>query len=203
MRAQVILLAGPSGAGKSRLAERLEEHHGWPRLMLDDFYRDGTEPELPRIATGANAGLVDWDHPATWHENDALKAVLQLCDTGVADVPAYDLAGSRRTGHHELDLQDATRFTAEGIFASEIVSACREAGVLAAAYCITQHPAVTFTRRLSRDLREHRKPPPVLVRRGISLALQQRTVVRRAAEVGCRVATGDDAFAAMTRDRGE
>ena len=32
-------------------------------------------------------------------------------------------------------------------------------GLLAAAYCITQHPLVTFWRRLTRDLREHRKPP--------------------------------------------
>lgn len=198
MQAQVILLAGPSGSGKSRLAERLEERHGWPRLMLDDFYRDGTEPDLPRIARGANAGLVDWDHPATWHENDALKAVLRLCETGGADVPTYDLAGSRRTGHREVDLGGASRFTAEGIFASEIVEACRDAGVLAASYCVTQHPAVTFTRRLSRDLREHRKPPPVLVRRGVALARQQREIVRRATEVGCAVATGDRAFADLT-----
>ena len=42
-----------------------------------------------------------------------------------------------------------------------------EAGLLAAAYCVRQHPLVTFWRRLTRDLREHRKPPLVLVRRGV------------------------------------
>lgn len=196
--ASVILLAGPSGAGKSRLAERLEEHHGWPTLQLDDFYRDGTEPDLPLITTGANTGLTDWDHPTSWHDNDALKTVLQLCEHGVADVPIYDLAGSRRTGHREIDLGGAPRFVAEGVFASEIVEACRAAGVLAAAYCITQHPAVTFVRRLDRDLREHRKAPPVLVRRGFALARCQRDIVRRATEVGCRVATGDRAFRELT-----
>lgn len=195
----MVLLAGPSGAGKSRLAERLEAELGWPRMQLDDFYRDGTEADLPRISRGANAGLVDWDHPASWHENDALKAVLQLCETGYAELPTYDLAGSRRTGSRELDLGEARRFTAEGIFASELVAACREAGALASAWCITQHSAVTFARRLQRDLREHRKPPPVLLRRGLSLALGQREIVRRATEAGCRVATGDEAFAALVR----
>jgi uridine kinase len=196
--ARVILLAGPSGAGKSRLAERLELELGWPRLCLDDFYRDATEPDLPRIAHGSNAGLIDWDHPTSWHENDALKAVLQLCENGVTDVPIYDIAGSRRTGHREIDLDGAHCFTAEGVFATELVEACREAGALATAYCITQHPAVTFARRLQRDLREHRKPPPVLVRRGLSLARAQHDVVGRAREVGCRVATGDEAFKSLT-----
>jgi uridine kinase len=195
--AQVIVLAGPSGSGKSRLAERLEQQHGWPTLRLDDFYRDGTEHGLPQITRGSNAGLVDWDHPGTWHEDDAVKAVRRLCETGGAEIPVYDLSGSRRTGTQLLELRGATHFTAEGIFAPEIVAACREAGILGAAYCITQHAAVTFGRRLTRDLREHRKPPPVLLRRGVSLALRQRAVVRRAVDVGCRVTTGDQAFAEL------
>ena len=190
----MIVLAGPSGAGKSRLAERLEARFGWPTLRLDDFYRDGTEADLPLIARGANAGLTDWDHPGSWHENDALKALLTLCETGTTEIPVYDIAGSRRTGSVTLDLAGAPYFTAEGIFAPEVVGPCREAGVLAAAYCVTQHPAVTFARRLHRDLREHRKPPPVLVRRGVALARRQRAVVARAVEVGCRVATGDAAY---------
>lgn len=52
---RVIVLAGPSGSGKSRLAERL----GLRTLRLDDFYRDGDDPALPTIGSGANAGLVD------------------------------------------------------------------------------------------------------------------------------------------------
>ena len=60
-------------------------------------------------------------------------------------------------------------FVAEGIFAQEVVGLCRDAGVLAAAYCVRQHPMVTFWRRLTRDLREHRKPPLVLLRRGLAL----------------------------------
>jgi len=191
---RVIVLAGPSGAGKSRLAERLAHRFGWPTLRLDDFYRGGDEPGLPRIEDGANAGLVDWDHPGTWHCEDAVAALLELCRTGAADVPDYSISESRRTGARRLDLGGAAIFCAEGIFAPEVVAACREAGVLEAAYCITQHRMLTFWRRLSRDLREHRKPPLVLVRRGLALARAQREVVRRAVAAGCRVATGDDAF---------
>ncbi|WP_408896434.1 ATP-binding protein [Nocardioides sp. R1-1] len=201
--ARVIVLAGPSGSGKSRLAARLAAAYGWPTLRLDDFYRDGDEPGLPLITEGANAGLVDWDHPGTWDHEDALAALRELCATGSTEVPVYSISESRRTGTQRLDLGGASRFSAEGIFATEIVEECRRAGILAAAYCITQHPVVTFWRRLTRDLREHRKPPMVLVRRGIALARAQRQIVRRASAVGCRVATGDRAFAEIRDQEGD
>jgi len=192
--AQVVVLAGPSGAGKSRLAERL----GLPVLRLDDFYKDGDDPTLPRIDHGANAGLVDWDHPDSWHQADAMAALRELCATGRSEVPIYEIAQNGRCGSRPVDLQGSTRFVAEGIFAPDIVAACREEGLLAAAYCITQHPLVTFWRRLSRDLREHRKPPLMLVRRGYALARDQRRVVAHALRQGCRRATGDQAYAELT-----
>lgn len=203
MRARVIVLAGPSGSGKSRLAERLQRAHGWPTLRLDDFYRDGDDADLPRITEGANAGLVDWDHPGSWNHEDALAALRELCADGTADLPVYSISESRRTGSQHLDLTGARRFCAEGIFATEIVEECRAAGILAASYCITQHPVVTFWRRLTRDLREHRKPARVLVRRGLALARAQRLIVRRAAAVGCRVATGDRAFTELSAQEGD
>ncbi len=198
--ARVIVLAGPSGAGKSRLAGRLQQRFGWPTLRLDDFYKDADAPDLPRITVGANRGLVDWDDPASWDRDDAIAALLALCRTGAVDTPVYSISESRRTGAQRLDLGGKPVFCAEGIFAPDVVAACRDAGVLAAAYCITQHPLVTFSRRLSRDLREHRKTPPVLVRRGIALTRAQRQVVRRATDAGCRVATGDEAYDEILAD---
>ena len=195
----VVIVAGPSGSGKSHLGERL----GWTVLRLDDFYRDGDEAGLPLIAEGANAGLVDWDHPGSWSHDDAVAALRELCTTGATDVPVYSISRSRRTGTQRVDLGGATRFCAEGIFAAEVVEECRRAGILAAAYCITQHPAVTFWCRLTRDLRERRKPPLVLLRRGLALAKAQRRVVRRATAVGCRVATGDRAFTELRDQEGD
>lgn len=192
---RVIVLAGPSGVGKSRLAAATR----LPVLRLDDFYRNGDDPVLPRIQRGANAGLVDWDHPASWHADDALRAIRALVTSGTAVVPVYDIAHNGPSGFHTLALDGARCFVAEGIFAEEIVGACREAGLLEEAYCLRQHPAVTFWRRLSRDLREHRKPPLVLVRRGWSLMHEQRRVIARAAAKGCTVVTPAEAAERIRR----
>lgn len=191
----MIVLAGPSGSGKSHLAERLR----LPVLRLDDFYRDGDDPALPRIGEGANAGLVDWDHPDSWRYDEACAALATLCRTGTVETPLYDIPQNGRTGFRTLSLGDRRLFIAEGIFAQHVVAPMREAGLLAAAYCLRQHPAVTFWRRLSRDLREHRKPPAVLVRRGLALARDQRRIVAAAVAAGCTPVTSEEAFRLIQR----
>jgi len=189
VRAQVIVLAGPSGAGKSRLAARI----GLPVLRLDDFYKDGDDPSLPRIASGANAGLVDWDHPDSWHPADAVATIEKLSQDGCAEVPVYEISQNGRCGVQTLDLHGSRLFVAEGIFAQDVVAACRDRGLLAAAFCVRQRPVVTFWRRLTRDLRERRKPPLVLVRRGIALLRAQREVVQDAVDKGCAPVTPEQA----------
>ena len=195
MPASVIVLAGPSGAGKSRLAERI----GLPVLRLDDFYKDGSDPTLPRITDGPNAGIADWDDPASWLLDDALAALESLCRDGKADVPIYEIAQDGRCGWQVLDLAGSRLFLAEGIFAQEVVPPLADRGLLAAAYCVTQHPVMTFWRRLTRDLREHRKPPLVLLRRGMALLRDQRRVVAHAEALGCRVATPEEAYRRIRR----
>jgi uridine kinase len=188
---RVVVIAGPSGSGKSRLSRRL----GLPVLNLDDFYKDGDDPSLPSVDLAGGAPIVDWDDPASWNAADALAAIEALCRDGRADVPTYDIAQSRRTGHHVLDLGASRYFLAEGIFAQEVVGECRRRELLADAICLSQHPALTFVRRLTRDLREHRKPPGVLVRRGLHLMREQRRVVAHAEAHGCRVLHPDQAYA--------
>jgi len=193
--ARVIVLAGPSGAGKSRLAER----SGLPVLRLDDFYKSAGDPTLPLIADGPNAGVVDWDDPASWLPGDAMAALTELCRTGSAEIPVYDIAHDGRCGTQVLDLEGSPLFVAEGIFAHHVVGPCREAGMLAAAYCVRQHPLVTFWRRLTRDLREHRKPPLVLIRRGFALMREQRRLVAEVVAHGCREASPEEAADAIRR----
>jgi uridine kinase len=194
MGARVIVLAGPSGSGKSRLAELL----GLPVLRLDDYYKDGDDPTLPHLDPTGGEPIVDWDDPGSWNAEHAVAAVEELCRSGRTDAPLYDIAANGTHGHRVLELGGSAYFVAEGIFGQEIVTACRKRGLLADALCVTQHPAVTFLRRLSRDLRKRRKPPFYLVRRGMQLLADQRAVVAHAERLGCRVITPDEAYREIT-----
>ena len=137
-----MVVAGPSGSGKSRLCSRLHDALGVLTVNLDDFYKNGDDPTLPRLHLAPGQDIVDWDDPASW--------------------------------------------------------SCEDRGLLAAAYCVRQHPVVTFWRRLTRDLREHRKPPLVLLRRGYALLRDQRRVVADAVGKGCTPVTPDEAFHQVT-----
>ncbi|GGS60458.1 uridine kinase family protein [Actinokineospora fastidiosa] len=181
----VILLSGPSGSGKSTLAARL----GLPVVRLDDFYREGGDPLLPRDA----AGRVDWDAPGSWNADDAVAAIVRLATTGEADIPTYDIATDRRVGSTRVIATGAPAFIAEGLFADRIVTACRDAGVLADAVVLAPGGARTFIRRLARDIAESRKNVTLLIRRGLRLWRDHGDVVRRCTDAGMWRCTPQDA----------
>ena len=173
----MVLLAGPSGAGKSRLAELT----GLPVVRLDDFYRDGDDDAMPR----SPLGIVDWDDPASWDGERAVAALELLCKTGVADMPIYEISADGTVGHREFSTEGSPLIIAEGIFADQITGELRDRGLLAVAICVRHHRLVTFVRRFQRDLREHRKPPFTLLRRGLLLLRDDPQVIRRCVEAGC------------------
>ncbi|MFE5908847.1 uridine kinase [Streptomyces wedmorensis] len=174
---RVVLLAGPSGSGKSSLAAVT----GLPVLRLDDFYKEADDPTLPLVDGSAD---IDWDSPRSWDADAAVAAIVELCRTGQTDVPVYDLSTSSRVGRERLDIERTPLFVAEGIFAAEIVSRCRELDVLADALCLRGRPSTTFRRRLARDLREGRKSVPFLLRRGWRLMRAERAIVARQTSLG-------------------
>lgn len=158
---RVVLLTGPSGSGKTSLTGRL----GLPVVSLDDFYRDGDHPDLPR-----RYGIVDWDDPRSWDHDGALAALMEIARTGRAEVPLYDIPTNRRTTTRLFDAGGSPIVLAEGIFAAELIADCRDEDILADALCLWRPRAQTFWFRLTRDLGEARKPPLTLLRRGLNLA---------------------------------
>ena len=198
MSAEVIVVAGPSGSGKSRLCTRLHDGHGVPVVNLDDFYKDGDDPTLPRLSLAPGREIVDWDDPASWDGGAACEALETLCRVGEADLPVYDISRDGRVGTTRTALAGSAYVVAEGLFAQEVVAELRARGVLADAVCVRNHRVVTFWRRLTRDLRERRKPPPVLVRRGWMLMRAEPDVVAHATVSGCVPVTPDEAYARLS-----
>lgn len=177
LRARVIILTGPSGSGKTSLSVRL----GLPSLALDNFYRNDVDPDMPILA----GDVIDWDDPASWDRQGALEALTELCVTGRAEIPIYDIPTNRRTGTQRIDLGENRLFIAEGIFASLLVEPLTEAGLAAAALCIARSPLRNAWFRLLRDLGEGRKSLPVLLYRGTRLALAEPAKVRGWVAHGC------------------
>ena len=198
-RARVVVLAGPSGAGKSRLAERLHHTHGWPIVRLDDFYRDLDDPSMPR---SEELGIIDWDHPDSWNQAAAVASLCELVDTGSTLTPVYDLSQSRTVGSATVTAAPGELVLAEGIFAAEVVQELKAAGVLHSAWCIHHRPFVTFVRRLARDLKERRKPPMVLVRRGLALMRAEPEVISRQVALGAESARAKDVEARLGHAHG-
>ncbi|WP_245730400.1 ATP-binding protein [Micromonospora pallida] len=152
-------------------------------LCLDDFYKNGDDPTLPR-----RHGRIDWDSPQSWDAGSAVETIARLARYGKAEVPVYAIGEDRRVSSRTFDLAGSPFFVAEGIFAAEIVVECRELGLLAGAYALRRPRGATFVRRLTRDLAEQRKAPGVLFRRGLMLLREEPAVLRRQTGLGAEAA---------------
>jgi uridine kinase len=208
--ARVVLLAGPSGSGKTYVAQRT----GLPVLCLDDFYRDGDDPMVPRLhgkldwdsplASNPDwdsplASNPDWDSPLAWNPDEALAAIESLCRQGEAETPFYAIGADRRIGRRWVRLDGSSLFVAEGIFAAEIVAQCQARGLLAGAYALRRPRVVTYLRRLTRDLAEHRKPAGTLIRRGYALLRAEPEIFGRQVLLGAQPASPRAVLAAVAR----
>ncbi|MGL5406542.1 MAG: uridine kinase family protein [Propionibacteriaceae bacterium] len=172
---QLILLAGPSGSGKSRLVE----HSSVVGFRLDDFYRDADAPDLPQTL-----GIVDWDDVRSWDLMGAADALAELLYSGSTHTPVYSISLSQRTGSQTMSCAADSLIIAEGIFAIELLAELQRREVAVTAIYLDRPRLLTFWLRLSRDLREHRKPPHVLIRRGLALLRHDPQLRQHAIAVG-------------------
>ena len=109
-------------------------------------------------------------------------------------MPVYEIAQDGRCGSQVLDLGGSRLFLAEGIFAQEIVPACRTAASsrrrTASASTASSRSgggspatcASTASRRSS------------CVRRGLALLRDQRRVVAHAVDLGCEPVSPEEAY---------
>lgn len=190
----LLLVAGPSGCGKSRLSRVATESGGVATLPLDEFYRDLDHPGLPRTL-----GIVDWDDVASWDCALAIDTIRHLLSDGATEVPTYDISQSLRGGSRILDMGSARVLLAEGIFAPPLLAAARAAGLPVEALWLARRRSTNFTRRLARDLRERRKPPTVLLRRGAALYRSEPELTRAAMGAGFRPVGMREATRVITR----
>jgi len=128
-------------------------------------------------------GNIDWDDIATWDAVAAMNALVSLSRVGSALVPDYDISANAVVGSH-LVTADAAAVVAEGIFATPMLAACRTSQVPVVAIWLDRGRWTTWWRRLSRDVREHRKPPRVLWQRGHALRRAEPGLKRDAVDAG-------------------
>ena len=195
MERTLVLIAGPSGSGKSRITSLCADGGRTVALSLDDFYRDVDYPDLPMTPMG----IPDWDDVACWDLEYAVETLRVLLTEGRAELPVYDISQSRRVGTRTLDIAQAEVVLAEGIFAIQAFAAARAAGLPVTALWLDRRRAANFVRRLSRDLKEHRKPPLVLLRRGVALYRAEPGLRRQALEAGFTGMSMKKALASVRR----
>ena len=167
---------------------------GCPRIALDDFYRDGDRDDLPHTL-----GIVDWDDVRSWDLDAALTALVAAVRDGQVDLPIYRIESNARTGTQHLDLAGSPVVVAEGIFAPDLIAPCRTAGLEVEAVWLDRSRTVTAALRFVRDLREGRKPPWVLVRRGLALWRAEPVQRTCALDAGCLPLPPRAATALITR----
>ncbi|WP_420177014.1 uridine kinase [Luteococcus sp. OSA5] len=170
-------MAGPSGSGKSRLGRVT----GAAQFRLDDFYKDHDAPGLPVVDD-----RVDWDDVRSWDCDRAALALGELLESGRTTVPNYSISRSRAEGTREVDLGSARVVIAEGIFAPDLLAACRSRGIAVTALWLDRSRHANFARRLRRDLAQHRKPPSILLRRGLMLWREEGAKREHALAAGFR-----------------
>ena len=112
-----------------------------PVVNLDDFYKNGDDPTLPRIEPRPGPGHRRLGRPGLLVAARTRSTPSSGSATTVrADIPVYDISRDGRVGSTSAGrCGGAPYVVAEGLFAQEVVRGCRERGLLADAVCVRNH----------------------------------------------------------------
>ena len=88
---RIITLAGPSGSGKTTSANLLKDaikSHGLESIVvsLDDFYRDSSDPDYPRLPDGSR----DFERPESLHLGEIAETLRKIAAEEAFELPKYD-----------------------------------------------------------------------------------------------------------------
>lgn len=88
---RIITLAGPSGSGKTTSANLLKDaiiSHGLESIVvsLDDFYRDSSDPDYPRLPDGSR----DFERPESLHLAEIASTLKRIAAGEDFELPKYD-----------------------------------------------------------------------------------------------------------------
>lgn len=106
-RVKIITLAGPSGSGKTTSANLLADairKEGKESLVvsLDDYYRDSSDPDYPRLPDGSR----DFERPESLHLAEIAETLKAIAEGREFTLPKYDFkVGGRvsETLHAPID----------------------------------------------------------------------------------------------------
>ncbi len=94
---RIVLLAGPSGSGKTTTANMLSDEiksRGFDSLVisLDDFYRNWTDPNYPRLENGE----LNFECPEALDLPTLIETLSDIADGNDFTVPRYDFKKTKR-----------------------------------------------------------------------------------------------------------
>jgi len=113
----LFVFAGGSCSGKTYLTDvfrREVSENGWPVSVagMDHYFKDITDPTLPRTSTGGHV----FDAPESLHLTDYVRDVLCLLKGEEIYMPVYNVSANMRVSGEYKTISPAPIIVAEGLF---------------------------------------------------------------------------------------
>ncbi|MDO8507027.1 MAG: hypothetical protein Q7S53_00465 [bacterium] len=156
----VVAVAGGSCSGKSYFCEKLVGaltalNISQTKLMLDDYFRDISDPQLP-VGSG---GLPLFDSPGSYQEAEIKEHLLALVSNKTVECPVYDLTRNKRSHKETVSKNPSEVIIVDGLFAIDIV---RSTGVPSRYVFLDASGLLRLKRRINRDAEMFNISPDII-----------------------------------------